>query len=113
MKDYSKKFVKEREWDQFHTPKNIAMGLSIEASELMEIFLWLTEKQSFEVKENPEKLEKISYEIGDILHYIIRLSTLLEIDLNQAFWSKIKKTEAKYPTALAKGKTEKFTDYVK
>ncbi|WP_420421698.1 nucleotide pyrophosphohydrolase [Simkania sp.] len=111
MQEYSQRFVEEREWDQYHTPKNIAMGIAIEASELMEIFQWLTENESFEVINDPKKREQISDEIGDVLHYLIRLSTLLDIDLNQAFWNKIKKTEAKYPPKLVKGKNEKYTEY--
>ena len=111
LQEYSQRFVEEREWDQYHTPKNVAMGLTIEAAELMEIFQWLTGKESFEVINDPKKREQISDEIGDILHYLIRLSTLLDIDLNQAFWDKIKKTEAKYPPTLVKGRSGKYTDY--
>ena len=112
IQKYSQKFVRARDWDQYHSPKNIAIGLAIEAAELMEIFQWLTDKQSFEIQNNPEKIEQVSDEIGDIFHYLIRISTLLKIDLNQAFWNKMKKTEEKYPVALAKGKTEKYSELV-
>ena len=83
IQKYSQKFVRARDWDQYHSPKNIAIGLAIEAAELMEIFQWLTDKQSFEIQNNPEKIEQVSDEIGDIFHYLIRISTLLKIDLNQ------------------------------
>ena len=112
MQDFSQKFVKDRDWDQYQTPKNVAMGVAIEASELMEIFQWLTDQQSYDIKNDPEKKEQIADEMGDILHYIIRLSTLLDIDLKEAFWQKIRKTEAKYPVDLVKGKKEKYTAYV-
>jgi len=111
MQEYSQRFVEERKWDQYHTPKNIVMGISIESAELMEIFQWLTEKESFEIINDPKKRDQVADEIGDIIHYLIRLSTLLGIDLNAAFWDKIKKTEAKYPPTLVKGKSGKYTDY--
>ena len=111
MQEFSQKFVKERDWEQYQTPKNVAMGVSIEASELMEIFQWLTDRQSYDIKNDLKKKGEIADEIGDILHYLIRLSTLLDIDLNEAFWNKIKKTEAKYPVDLVKGKKEKYTAY--
>lgn len=85
MQEFSQKFVKDRDWDQYQTPKNVAMGVAIEASELMEIFQWLTDQQSYDIKNDPEKKEQIADEMGDILHYIIRLSTLLDIDLKEAF----------------------------
>ncbi|QVL57770.1 MAG: nucleotide pyrophosphohydrolase [Simkaniaceae bacterium] len=112
MQEFSQKFVKDRDWDQYQTPKNVAMGVAIEASELMEIFQWLTDQQSYDIKNDPEKKEQIADEMGDILHYIIRLSTLLDIDLKEAFWQKIRKTEAKYPVDLVKGKKDKYTAYV-
>ena len=111
MQEFSKKFVKERDWEQYQTPKNVAMGVTIEASELMEIFQCLTDQQSYDLKNDPEKKGEIADEIGDILHYLIRLSTLLDIDLKDAFWNKIRKTEAKYPVDLVKGKKEKYTAY--
>jgi len=110
IKDYSKKFVEKREWTKFHTPKNIAMGISIEASELLEIFQWLTEDQSFAIKNEPKKIQQVKDEVGDIFHLLIRISTLLEFDLIQSFWEKMKKNEEKYPLHLAKGKTKKYTE---
>ncbi|MGE3533418.1 MAG: nucleotide pyrophosphohydrolase [Parachlamydiales bacterium] len=110
MKEYSQKFVNDREWNKYHTPKNIAMGITIEASELMEIFQWLTEKESFEIKNDPKRLEKVKDEMGDVFHLLVRLSTLLNIDLIEAFWDKIRKNETKYPIELAKGRTEKYTE---
>ncbi len=113
MKAYSKQFVSEREWDKYHTPKNVAMGIAIESAELMEIFQWLDDQQSLDLKNDPTKKEQVADEMGDILHYLVRLATLLDIDLNQSFWNKIKKTEAKYPSALVKGKKDKYTVYSK
>ena len=111
MKEYSQAFVRKREWDKYHTPKSIAMGIAIESAELMELFQWLDDQQSFDLKDDPDKKEQVADEMGDILHYLVRLSTLLDIDLNQSFWDKLKKTEAKYPASLVKGKKEKYTMY--
>lgn len=111
MREYSQEFVKARDWDKYQTPKNVAMGVAIEASELMEIFQWLSDERSYLAKDDAEKKQQIADEMGDILHYLIRLSTLLDIDLNEAFWQKIKKTEEKYPVDLVKGKKEKYTAY--
>ena len=112
IQKYSQEFVKSRDWDQYHTPRNIAIGLAVEAAELMELFQWLSDEQSFKVQNAPEKLEKIADELGDIFHYLIRISSLLKIDLNKAFWDKMKKNEEKYPIALAKGKIEKYSELV-
>ncbi|MBF5060069.1 nucleotide pyrophosphohydrolase [Candidatus Neptunochlamydia vexilliferae] len=109
MQEYSRRFIEDRDWTEFHTPKNIAMGISVEAAELLEIFQWLTPEQSFQIKSNSGELQRVSDEVGDILHLLIRLSSLLNIDLKQAFWEKIKKTEKKYPISLSKGKTAKYS----
>lgn len=85
------------------------MALSIEISELMEIFQWLTEKESFEIMNDPTKTQAIIDEIADIFSYLIRLSDILNIDLEKAFWDKFKKNAAKYPINLAKGKSSKYT----
>ena len=110
MQEFFKSFVKEREWDQFHTPKNLSMALSIETSELMEIFQWLSEKESCEIKKNPRKKQAIIDEIADILSYLIRLADILDIDLEKAFWDKFKKNVQKYPINLAKGKHSKYNE---
>lgn len=111
MKEFSDQFIEERDWAQFHTPKNIAMGVAIEAAELMEIFQWLTDEQANAVENDPELKEKVADEMGDVLHYLIRLSSILDIDLKEAFWQKIRKTEKKYPSSLVKGKKDKYTAY--
>lgn len=110
MKEYSRKFVEDREWTNFHTPKNIAIGISVEAAELLEIFQWLTENQSFAIKNDLRQLQKVKDEIGDILHLLIRISTLLDIDLGQSFLEKMKKNEEKYPIHLSKGKANKYSE---
>jgi len=89
-------FAAERDWEQYHTPKNLAMALSVEASELVEIFQWLTPEQSAAIMESGEK-EHVEEELADILIYLIRLADKLDVDLEQAVAEKIVKNGVKYP----------------
>lgn len=97
-----KEFRAERDWDQFHSPKNLAMALMVEAGELLEHFQWLTEAQSRELPS--ERKEKVKDEIGDVLIYLLNLADKLEIDPVQAARDKIEKNRRKYPAAKAYGK---------
>ena len=106
-----RKFVKDRDWDKFHTPKNLVMALAGEVGELLEIFQWISEEESHRVTKNPEKFEEVSDELADILYYLLRISDKLSIDLEKAFWTKFKKTEKKYPVRLAKGNSRKYTEF--
>ncbi len=110
LKDYSQKFINDREWSKFHSPKNVAIGVSVEAAELLEIFQWLTEEQSFAMKDDPETLQKVQDEAADIFHFLIRLSSVLDFDLIKAFWRKMKQNESKYPAQLCKGGTKKYSE---
>ena len=103
-----RKFAKDRDWDQFHSPKNLAMALSVEVAELVEHFQWLTEEQSY-IKD-PDKLEEIKQEIGDILIYLTRLSDRLGIDPLRAAKDKVKINNKKYPIEKAKGNSRKYSD---
>ncbi len=89
-------FAAERDWEQFHTPKNLAMALSVEVSELVEIFQWLTPELSTSIMESDEK-EHVEEELADIMIYLIRLADMLEVDLEQAVASKIVKNGIKHP----------------
>jgi NTP pyrophosphatase (non-canonical NTP hydrolase) len=106
-------FAKERDWDQFHSPKNLAMALAGEAGELVEHFQWLTEEQSRGVAQDPGRLKKVSEEVADLMIYIVRLCDKLGIDLEHAIEEKIRANAAKYPVALAKGNATKYTDFKK
>jgi len=90
-----REFVKERNWESFHNPKNLAAALSVEASELLEIFMWLNESQSLNL--NPTRLQNVRDEIGDVFLYLIRLADVLNIDLLEAVQEKFAKVEQKYP----------------
>ena len=93
-----KSFVKARDWDQFHSPKNLAMALSVEASELVEIFQWLKESDIKKVDK-----EKVADEIADIFYYLLRISGKLNINIEEALLAKMKKNIEKYPTSKFHG----------
>jgi dCTP diphosphatase len=106
-----REFAKERDWNQFHSPKNLAMALSVEVAELVEHFQWLTEEQSY-IKDH-EKLDEIKQEVGDILIYLTRLSDKLGINPLKAAKAKMKVNEKKYSVDKAKGNAKKYTELEK
>lgn len=104
-----KQFADDRDWDQFHAPKNLVMALSVEAAELTEHFQWLTEEQSNNLSK--EKLDEVAFEMADIYIYLTRLATKLEVDLPQYVDEKIKLNEEKYPVDKVKGSSKKYNEY--
>jgi NTP pyrophosphatase (non-canonical NTP hydrolase) len=108
-RDRLRKFVAERDWDQFHSPKNLAMALSVEASELLEHFQWLTEAESRSL--TPAKLADVRDEMADVLVYLVRLADKLDVDLLAAAAQKIDKNALKYPAAQVRGSMKKYSDY--
>jgi len=102
-------FAEQRDWEQFHTPKNLAMALNVEASELMEHFQWLTQQQSSTL--DPEKQEAVAMEMADVLIYLVRMASQLDIDLLEAAQKKIILNSKKYPIEQAKGRADKYTQY--
>jgi len=102
-------FVDERDWQQFHSPKNLAMALTVEAAELLEIFQWQTESQS--TQPDKETLAKIEEEIGDIMIYLITLSEKFNLNPIEAALKKMAINKKKYPAELARGKADKYTNY--
>ncbi|MGB7402322.1 MAG: nucleotide pyrophosphohydrolase [Arcobacter sp.] len=101
IKEVILKFSNERDWDKFHNPKNLAMALSVETSELVEIFQWLNEDQSLNLDKS--KKEHLEEEIADIAVYLLRICYSHNIDLEKAIISKMKKNEIKYPLYNKKG----------
>ena len=99
-------FASERDWEQFHTPKNLAMALSVEASELVEIFQWLTPEESN--APDQRQLDSIRSEVADIAMYLIRFCGVLEIDLERAIEEKLIQNGNKYPVELSKGSAKKY-----
>ena len=104
-------FADTRDWNQFHSPKNLSMALSAEASEIIEHFQWLTEEQSKNLPQN--KLDEVATELADTLIYLIRLADKLDIDLLTAAQNKIEINEQKYPVDKAKGNAKKYTEFNK
>jgi len=104
-----RRFAKDREWDQFHSPKNLSMALTVEAAELMEHFQWLTEAQSRTL--GPKQKAEVAKELADIQIYLIRLSQVLDLDLIVASGRKLSDNAAKYPVEKARGSAKKYTEY--
>jgi NTP pyrophosphatase (non-canonical NTP hydrolase) len=102
------KFRDERDWRQFHNPKDLAIGLSIEASEFLEHFLWMKREELTDRTE--ERREELSDELADVFYYTLMIAHDLDIDLAEALRKKIKKTEKKYPVNKAKGNRKKYTE---
>ena len=112
MEDLIKKlrqFAKDRDWEQFHSPKNLSMALAVEAAEILEIFQWLTEDQSRKLDQKTEN--KVKEEIGDIQIYLARLSDQLGFSPLEAAREKLKKNQKKYPPEKAKGSAKKYTEF--
>jgi dCTP diphosphatase len=104
LKALVRRFVSERDWEQFHSPKNLAMGIAVEAAELMECFLWVDLPASRELANDPKKREAIADEMADVFCYLLNLSNVLGIDLSAALTAKIVKNIQKYPAEQYKGK---------
>lgn len=103
------KFARDRDWEQFHAPKNLAMALAVEAGELMEHFQWLSEAQSEALAE--DKRQEVAYELADVMIYGLRLAQRLGVDLEQVIDEKIRINEQKYPAERVRGSADKYTEY--
>jgi NTP pyrophosphatase (non-canonical NTP hydrolase) len=104
LKELMRVFVDEREWRQFHSPKNLSMSLAIEAAELMEHFQWIDVAASRQVKNDPEKRAAIGEELADVLCYALALANELELDVSEIIRAKMIKNAAKYPAAEFRGR---------
>lgn len=103
------RFAAERDWEKYHSPKNLAMALTGEAGELAEIFQWLTEEESRQLRNSPKDLAHVQEEIADIFIYLARLTDVLGIDLEQGVHDKMEENARKYPVRLSKGNATKYT----
>ena len=107
--DSIRKFAEERDWEQFHSPKNLSMALTVEAGELMEYMQWLTEEESRNLP--PDKLAQVEDEIGDVMIYLFRIADQLDINPLEAAQKKLVKNAGKYPVENAKGNALKYTEF--
>jgi len=104
-----RQFARDRDWEQFHAPKNLAMALAVEAGELMEHYQWLSEEQSEQLE--PEKLQTVGFEVADVFIFTVRLADRMGIDLADLVEKKIKLNEKKYPVDKVRGSAKKYTEY--
>jgi dCTP diphosphatase len=103
-------FARERDWEQFHSPKNLSMALAAEAGELMEHFLWTESATSAAILDDAKKREKIEEEIADVVIYALEFANIGKIDLARAIETKLAKNALKYPVEKAKGRSVKYTE---
>ena len=103
-----RQFVRERGWDRHHNPKNLSMALAVEAAEVLEHFQWCSEAESFALP--PDKRRAVAHELSDVLMGVIRVADLLDIDLAEAFASKMVENRRKYPPEKVQGRAVKYTD---
>lgn len=108
LRDALRRFAAERDWDQFHSPKNLAIALSVEAGELLERFQWLSEAESQSL--SPTERSRVEQEMADVLLYLIRLADRLKVDLAAAAREKMRINAEKYPVDKARGKSKKYTE---
>ena len=108
LRNALREFAAERDWNQFHSPKNLASALAVEAAELLERFQWLTEDESKKLP--PAEHEKVRQEMADVLNYLVRLADKLDVNLLEAARDKIALNAQKYPVEKARGSMKKYSD---
>jgi len=111
IKSKIEEFVRDRNWGQYHSPKNISMSIAIEAAELMEHFQWLTIEQSKKLLKDKIKREAIEDELADIAIYVLDFCNAFDINIEKSILRKLEKSSKKYPIHLAKGRADKYTHY--
>ncbi len=111
IKDYVKKYCDDRDWDQFHNPKELAIGIITEAAEVLEHFRFKSEKEMDEFFKDPKKREDIEDEMADVLYFLCRLAQKYDVDLSEAFKRKMAKSEKKYPVEKARGSSKKYNEF--
>ncbi len=109
LRDALRDFARQRDWDQFHTPRNLATALAVEAAELLEHFQWLQDDDVEKFDER--KRESVGEELADVLLYLVRLADKLDLDLAAVAVRKLELNAAKYPVALAKASSKKYTEF--
>lgn len=101
-----KEFIKQRDWEQFHDPKNLAISLNLEASEVLELFQWTKDNEI-----NKNKITNLSDELADVYYWLLLLADYYDINIESALKEKIKKNEKKYPVDKSKGNSEKYSEF--
>jgi NTP pyrophosphatase (non-canonical NTP hydrolase) len=106
-----KAFCSERDWDQFHTAKEVAIGMVTESAELLDLFRFKTEQQCEEILNDPARREKVSDELADVFFFVLRFAERTGIDLKTALSAKMQKNHAKYPVEKARGNNKKYNEF--
>lgn len=109
VRDKLRAFVRERDWEQFHTPRSLLLALTGEVGELAEIFQWLTDDEAAQVMRDPATAAQVREEVADVLSYLVRLADVLGVDLIRALDAKIDLNARRYPVELARGSARKYT----
>ena len=109
LREALREFAAQRAWDQFHSPKNLAIALNVEAAELLEHFQWLSESESAAL--TAETRAKVREELADVLLYLIRLADKLDLDLIECATEKLRLNAARYPIDKARGNARKYTEF--
>ncbi|MEC3958313.1 nucleotide pyrophosphohydrolase [Nocardia sp. CDC153] len=110
LKDLVAEFSQVRDWERFHTPKNLVMALMGEVGELAEIFQWLTPEESQAICSGDDERIKVEHEVADVFIYLLRLATVLDIDLATAVQGKLAVNDERYPVGLARGRATKYSE---
>jgi len=103
-------FAADRDWAQFHSPKNLVMALTGEVGEVNELFQWLTEQQSIAIAGDPARKQRVAEELADVLFYLVRLASVMDIDLNDASVKKLALNAEKYPIDKSRGSHKKYSE---
>ena len=110
LKHQIRAFAKERDWEQFHTPKNLSMAIAAEAAELMEHFLWKDGPESYEALNHPAKRKEIERELADILIFSLEFANIADLDVATVIGEKMRANAQKYPVEKAKGRADKYAE---
>ncbi len=95
--EFLRKFASDRDWEQYHTPKNLVMALAGEVGELLDIFQWLTAEESMTVMSDPDRGHAVREEIADVFQYLVRLADILDVNIEKAVWEKLRRNESRFP----------------
>ncbi len=110
LKERVRRFVRKRDWEKYHNPKDLAIAIAVEAGELLELFQWMRESESEKVRENESLMERIKSELADILNYCLSMANALDLDLTKTILEKIGENERKYPENKFKGVWRKYNE---
>lgn len=110
LRERVSKFIEDRDWNKYHNPKDIAVSIVIEASELLELFQWVNNEELNIIIKKPDKHAKLKEELADVIIYCLSLANVLEIDISHAVVEKIERNEGKYPIEQVKGNYKKYTE---